>query len=101
MSQHLRDALAKMRVEGFVWCTLQGYRLQLKQISTADTENPAAWNGWTVLCKTRRGLRVGVITSRKQTAMRPHFSGPPCCFLSWKKILARVLFVCSRERIPQ
>lgn len=97
MPQNVRDALAKMRVEGAAWCTLEGQSLLLKSIGDVGALDPADWNGWTVLCKTKKGLRVGIIVSRKQTARRPHLATPPGCFLSWKKILARVLLIDERE----
>lgn len=97
MPQNVRNALVKMREEGSAWCTVEGKRLLLKPIAVTETLDPSQWNGWTVLCKTRKHLRVGVIESRKQTATRPRLVQPPGCFLGWKKILARVMLIEERR----
>lgn len=96
MPQNVRDALAKMRTDGSAWCVWNNNHLLLRTIAAVETLDPALWNGWTVLCKTRKGLRVATITSRKQTALRPRLATPPGCFLSWKKILARVMLIDER-----
>ena len=90
MSQHVRDALRKMRETGEAWLTLEGQRHRIVPITDADRGGDE-WSGWEVICKTKaKGLTVQMIVSRKNTAYRPK-ALPIGCWLGWKDVLARVV----------